>query len=313
METRAHHVLIGIFTLAVGAGILLFSLWLVKAGSQQDSRLYDIVFREAVSGLSVGSAVEYSGIRVGEVEQLSLDPDDPRQVWARVRIARQTPIKIDTRARLALANITGAANIQLSEGSPGSPRLQAEDDDAIPVIVAAPSPIAQLRLNSEELLSGFKSLIENANTLFSKENGEHFSQILANLNATTGVIAEQKTDLRQGIQDLVLASQQMKVTMEHASTLLGKLEGQFNDNGERLWRNADQATASLARSSAQIERLLTDNQQALHSGLQGMGELEPTLRELRSTLETLGEVSRKLEQDPSDFLLGGERIKEFQP
>ena len=312
METRAHHVLIGIFTLAVAAGILLFSLWLVKAGSQQDSRLYDIVFREAVSGLSVGSAVEYSGIRVGEVEQLSLDPDDPRQVWARVRIARQTPVKTDTRARLALANITGAANIQLSDGSPDSPRLQAEDD-AIPVIVADPSPIAQLRLNSEELLSGFKSLIENANALFSKENGEHFSQTLANLNATTGVIAEQETDLRQGIQDLVQASQQMKVTMDHAATLLGKLEGQFNDNGERLWRNADQAAASLARSSAQIERLLTDNQQALHSGLQGMGELEPTLRELRSTLETLGEVSRKLEQDPSDFLLGGERIKEFQP
>lgn len=312
METRAHHVLIGIFTLAVVAGILLFSLWLVKAGSQQDSRLYDIVFREAVSGLSVGSAVEYSGIRVGEVERLSLDPDDPRQVWARVRITRQTPIKTDTRARLALANITGAANIQLSDGSPGSPRLQAEED-AIPVIVADPSPIAQLRLNSEQLLSGFKSLIENANALFSKENGEHFSQTLANLNVTTGVLAEQKTDLRQGIQDLVQASQQMKVTMEHAATLLSNLEGQFNDNGERLWRNAEQTVASLARSSAQIERLLTDNQQALHSGVQGMGELQPTLRELRSTLETLGEVSRKLEQDPSDFLLGGERIKEFQP
>lgn len=312
METRAHHVLIGFFTLAVASAILLFSLWLVKTGHQQESRLYDIAFREAVSGLSVGSAVEYSGIRVGEVERLWLDADDPRQVWARVRISQRTPIKTDTKARLALANITGASNIQLSEGSPDSPDL-ASDDDAIPVIVASPSPFAQLRLNSEELVAGFKDLIENANALFSKENSQHFGQVLINLEATTGVIAEQKADLGQGIQDLAAASQQMKLTMERAANLLGQLEDQFNDKGERLFRNADNGMAALARSSEQLELLLKDNQPALASGLNSLGELEPTLLELRATLQTLGEVSRKLEQDPSDFLLGGERIKEFKP
>lgn len=312
METRAHHVLIGFFTLAVAAAILLFSLWLVKSGNQQESRLYDIAFREAVSGLSVGSAVEYSGIRVGEVERLWLDADDPRQVWARVRISRRTPIKADTKARLALANITGASNIQLSEGSPDSPDLSSVDDE-IPVIVASPSPFAQLRLNSEELVAGFKDLIENANALFSKENSQHFGQVLLNLEATTGVIAEQKADLGEGIQNLAAASQQMKLTMERAANLLGQLEGQFNAKGERLFRNADNGMAALARSSEQLELLLKDNQPALASGLHSLGELEPTLLELKSTLQTLGEVSRKLEQDPSDFLLGGERIKEFKP
>lgn len=312
METRAHHVLIGFFTLAVAASILLFSLWLVKSGSQQDSRLYDIVFREAVSGLNVGSAVEYSGIRVGEVERLSLDADDPRQVWARVRITKGTPIKTDTKARLALANITGASNIQLSEGSPDSPPLSS-DEDEIPVIVAEPSPFAQLRLNSEELVADFKTLIENANALFSEENNQHFSQVLINLEATTGVIAEQKNDLGQGIQDLAAASQQMKITMERAASLLDQLEGQFNAKGERLFRNADTGMAALSRSSQQLESLLKDNQPALASGLHSLGELEPTLLELRATLQSLGVVSRKLEQDPSDFLLGGERIKEFKP
>lgn len=312
METRAHHVLIGFFTLAVATSILLFSLWLMKSGSQQDSRLYDIAFREAVSGLNVGSAVEYSGIRVGEVERLWLDADDPRQVWARVRITKRTPIKADTKARLALANITGASNIQLSEGSPNSPDL-ANDEDEIPVIVAEPSPFAQLRLNSEELVAGFKTLIENANALFSEENNQHFSQVLINLEATTGVIAEQKNDLGQGIQDLATASQQMKITMERAASLLGQLEGQFNAKGERLFRNADTGMAALSRSSQQLESLLKDNQPALASGLHSLGELEPTLLELRTTLQSLGVVSRKLEQDPSDFLLGGERIKEFKP
>ena len=312
METRAHHVLIGFFTLMVAAGVLLFALWLARAGSQQDFRLYDIVFREPVSGLTVGSAVEYNGIRVGEVENLSLDPEDPRRVLARVRIARQTPIKDDTRARLALANITGAANIQLSEGSPASPALQAEGD-AIPVILADPSPIARLRVNSEELLVGIKSLVDNANQLFSAENGRHLSRVLANLDQTTGVIAEQKDELGQGVADLAEASRQMKITMSQASRLLGQLEDRLEGKGDRLLDNADRSLASIERFSRNLDRLLADNQQALGSGLQGMAELEPTLKELRSTLATLGEVARKLEQNPSDFLLGGEDIKEFQP
>lgn len=312
METRAHHVLIGCFTLAVAAGVLLFGLWLSKSGSEQDSRLYDIVFREPVSGLTVGSAVEYSGIRVGEVESLSLDPRDPRRVLARVRIARQTPIKTDTRARLALANITGAANIQLSDGSPASPSLQAEGDE-IPAILADPSPIARLRVNSEELLVGITALVDNANLLLSAENGRHVSQVLANLNVATSVIAEQKDDIRQGVRDLALASEQMKATMAQASRLLSRLDGQLSGKGERLLTNADSTMAALERLSRNLDRLLADNQQALDSGMQGMAELEPTLRELRTTLATLGELTRRLEEDPSGFLLGGERIREFQP
>ncbi|MGO1793321.1 MAG: MlaD family protein [Oceanisphaera sp.] len=312
METRAHHVLIGLFTLAVAAGILLFSLWLVKASDQQDSQLYDIVFREAVTGLSVGSKVEYSGIRVGVVTQLSLDKQDPRQVWARVRLTKQAPIKVDTQARLSLALITGIASIQLSDGSPTSALLRSEDGK-VPQLVAIPSPIARLKLNSEDLMQSVTLLVDNANRLFSKENSEHFSHVLANLETTTRLVSEQKTELRQGVQDLVAASQQMKLAMNSANGLISNLEQQINHDGERLWNNADNALASLSRSSAQIERLLNDNQQALGAGLQGMGELQPLMRELRSTLVRLGELSRQVEQNPVNFLLGGDNIQEFQP
>ena len=139
------YVLIGFFTLTIAAGGLLFVLWLAKAGDQQDYRLYDIVFREAVSGLSVGNAVEYSGIRVGEVKKLWLDPEDPRQVWARVSVTADTPIREDTKARLALANIAGTTNIQLTSDSLDSPPLKTAGD-RIPRVVAEPSPLARLKV-----------------------------------------------------------------------------------------------------------------------------------------------------------------------
>ena len=49
METRAHHVVIGLFTLIVVSAALLFCLWLTNSGSDRQSRFYYIVFNEPVS------------------------------------------------------------------------------------------------------------------------------------------------------------------------------------------------------------------------------------------------------------------------
>ena len=137
METRAHHVLIGLFTVIVVAGALLFGLWLAKSSVDTEFKDYEIVFNEAVSGLSKGSAVQYSGIKVGDVVTLRLDPKDPRRVLARIRLGGDTPIKEDTQAKLALTGITGTSIIQLSGGTPQSPTLKGKGGD-LPTIVASP-------------------------------------------------------------------------------------------------------------------------------------------------------------------------------
>ncbi|MBK5519185.1 MCE family protein, partial [Pseudomonas sp. TH10] len=48
METRAHHVLIGLFTVIVVAAALLFGLWLAKSSVDTEFKDYEIVFNEAV-------------------------------------------------------------------------------------------------------------------------------------------------------------------------------------------------------------------------------------------------------------------------
>ena len=62
MEPRAHHVLIGLFTVIAVVVVSLFVLWLGKSPSDAQQRYYIVIFNEAVRGLSVGSAVQYRGI-----------------------------------------------------------------------------------------------------------------------------------------------------------------------------------------------------------------------------------------------------------
>jgi phospholipid/cholesterol/gamma-HCH transport system substrate-binding protein len=312
METRAHYVLIGFLTLAIAAGGLLFGLWLAKVGSQQDYLLYDIVFREPVSGLSVGNAVEYSGIRVGEVKKLWLDPEDPRQVWARVSVTADTPIRENTKARLALANITGASNIQLTCGSPDSPPLQAEGG-RIPRIVAEPSPFARLKVSGEEMLVSINELIDNAKLLLSEENVRHIGQLLANLETASGVVAARKEAIGQGLEDLSQASRQAREVAGQSAELLSHMKRLFDRHGPNLTADAEKTLASLERIGAKLDHLLGSNSQALGQGMRSLNELGPALREFRHTLAALSEIIRRLKENPTDYLLGRDRIKEFQP
>ena len=65
METKANYILIGAFTLVISVALLLFGLWAAKYSSERSWQQYQIVFDEAVTGLSVGSPVQYNGIAIG--------------------------------------------------------------------------------------------------------------------------------------------------------------------------------------------------------------------------------------------------------
>ncbi|MDE1167545.1 MAG: MlaD family protein [Pseudomonas sp.] len=312
METRAHHVLIGLFTVLVVVGALLFGLWLAKSSVDTAFKDYEVVFNEAVTGLSKGSAVQYSGIKVGDVSQLRLDPEDPRRVLARIRLTGETPIKQDTVAKLALNGITGTSIIQLSGGTPESPELKGEKGK-LPTIVAAPSPIARLLNNSNDLLAGVNHLLYNANRLISEENVESLGKTLKNLEQTTSVVADQRDDIRQAIKQLALVSKQAGAALEQTTTLMRNANGLIDNQGKQVFASADKAMQSLEQSAATINGLLQNNRESLNGGLQGLNELSPAIRELRDTLSSLKGISQRLEANPSGYLLGRDKNKEFEP
>lgn len=312
METRAHHVLIGLFTVIVVAAALLFGLWLAKSSTDRQFAEYQVIFNEAVTGLSQGSAVQYNGIKVGDVTQLKLDPHDPRRVLARVRVGADTPIKQDTHAKLALTGVTGMAVIQLSGGSPGSPALTSPNGD-MPVIVADPSPLSKLLSNGEDVMTNINDVVSRASQLMSDENVARISRTLDHLDKATGAVADQRDDIRALLSQLAQASKQATATLEQTEQLARSANGLVDQQGRATLDSARNAMASLERSTAAIDRLLNDNRAALNGGMQGLSELGPAVRELRDAAGSLRGISRKLDDNPAGFLLGRDRSKEFVP
>ncbi|WNL40442.1 MlaD family protein [Halomonas sp. PAMB 3264] len=313
METRAHHVLIGLFTLLTAAGALVFALWMSQAAGEQEYRPYRILFDRSVSGLSEGSSVQYNGIEVGEVTHMALDPTDPRQVVVSIRVERETPIKIDTRAKLSIPSITGSMSVQLEGGAPESPLLYAQSDDAVPFIQADPSPIATFMEQGEEMIDNVNAILENVNRLFNDESREQAGNILTDIAEITDMIASQRAALDENMALFGDTSRQATATLERIEVLSDETTRLLREDGQQVMASAASASQDVARAAQRIEQLVDDNAAAVESTLASTQDVAPALSALRSTLTTLDRITRDLEENPTDFLLGRDQIEEFRP
>lgn len=313
METRAHHVLIGLFTLGTAAAALLFALWMSYAAGERNYQPYRILFERSVSGLSIGSKVQYNGIEVGDVTELTLNPDDPRQVIASVRVYEDTPVKTDTRAKLAFASITGSMSIQLYGGTPESSRLINQTDSMAPFINADPSPIATLFDEGETMVQNINSILINVNELFNDGNREQAGTILTSIAQITEMIASQQTALDQNMALFGEVSRQATATLESIDTLSQEATQLLRQDGQQMMQSAESASRDVASAARRIEQLVNDNAGAVDSTLQGAQDIAPALSALRSTLTNLDRITRQLEESPADFFLGRDQVEEFRP
>ena len=124
METDKHYFFEGLFIIVFSAAAALFTVWLGIAGHHDDV-IYRIRFPESVSGLTAGDTVKFRGIDVGTVKSMNIDPDNSRLVRVDVRLLKETPVKTDTRASLAMKGITGVVFVELDGGDPAAQTLLA--------------------------------------------------------------------------------------------------------------------------------------------------------------------------------------------
>lgn len=317
METRANHVLIGLFTLIVAFALVLFALWAAKYSSDKSFNEYDVVFKESVTGLSTGGIVQYNGISVGDVRKLWLDPKDPNRVIVRIRVGAQTPIKTDTKAKLAFIGLTGVAQIQLSGGTAKSQPLEPTGDQRVAVIYAEESAFNKLFSSAEDITATAAEMLLRLNRMLSEENVARITATLDHLETITGTVATQKKDITDILENARVATERLDRTLASAEGAMGKVDTTMVS----VQRDLPEVLAKLDRTLTQFEQLgqnangvLTDNKDGINSlGNDGLTQIGPTLAELRVLIRQLNQLSTRLENNPAGFILGRGKPKEFKP
>ena len=180
METRARYALIGLFMLAVIMASFAFVYWLENKGGFGQRTSYQLRFESSVSGLLVGSAVLFNGIRVGEVTDLGLDPEHPERVLATIAVKPDTPVRSDTQVGLESQGLTGGAAVTLIGGDGASPAMAASDGQ-LPLLVAEPAA-------TQDWTALGRTVLRKLDTILS-DNADNFHSAIANFNTFTDVLA----------------------------------------------------------------------------------------------------------------------------
>src|SRR4051812_19711529 len=178
METRAPYALIGLFVLAAIGAVFGFVYWLNNTGGLGKRTTYEVRFENTVSGLLKGAAVQFNGIRVGEVIELQLSPDNPRQVSAKIAVAEGTPVRADTHVGLEFQGLTGVPVIALE----GRSSMPAPAASAAPLVLAA-SPDAGVSMTqaARDALRRLEGVLS--------ENSEPLRDTIANFKIFSAALA----------------------------------------------------------------------------------------------------------------------------
>ncbi len=336
METRANYIMVGFFVLLLAFGLLGFVLWVAKFQFEQEFSRYDIVFESTVTGLKEGSAVRYSGVRVGEVIAVDLDPDRPTTIRVTIEVQKRTPVRSDSIATLELEGLTGGRYVQLSGGSPDAPPLTPPPGRRLAEIPAGASSFEQVLEDAPEVLENVNILLIRAQNLLNERNLKNVEQLVANLTAVTGAIAETRDNIDKLIVDAAL-------TMENLRETTGSLEvmaASMNDNVQRLTDRADTTltafesmagsidrevtlTSKDARSliaslkdtaqnltgaTEELEAMIAENREPIRDFANtGLYELTNLLSEARDLIVVLNRVTTEVQRDPARFIFGDQQ------
>ncbi|MEM6648793.1 MAG: MlaD family protein [Pseudomonadota bacterium] len=303
METRAHYILIGAFMLGGILLTLIFTLWLGSVEREYDE--YEVVFRQKISGLEAGANVLFNGIKVGEVDELRLDPNDPNQSLAKVRVQKGTPVKTDTRVELELVGVTGLAVIQFNGGSRNAPMLLAASDERVPQIAADLSGIAAV-------LDSSGDIVLNIQRLLNQENAEAISRIVADVESITDIISDKEADIGLIIDNLAVTSGSLRRSVEGLENAMGSVEATadrvrllVDEEGVKTLEEFAAAAEGVNKLVADIDQIIVDNKPAIDAfAQQGLGSAMIMLARMNRLVSTTEAILLEFDRDPARFLIG---------
>jgi phospholipid/cholesterol/gamma-HCH transport system substrate-binding protein len=285
MEKNANYALVGISSLVLFVGLVVFVVWLARLQFTQDYDTYDILFQGPVRGLSQGGEVHFNGIKVGEVTKIALDSTDPSRVIARARVTSDVPIRVDSFATLEPQGITGVNYVQITAGTPSKPLLKGTvPHDQVPVIRSQHSALSDLLEGGGTVLTRSIETLDRVNRVLSDQNIKTFSNMLSDTQAVTAELRQRKAiidDAQKAVRDLDDAADQVSKLAAHTDAIV-------DSDGRSAVKNVADAAAATKSTAAAAQAMIEKLQgPAADFATNGLPQATATLIELQNAAQAL--------------------------
>lgn len=309
METRSNHVLVGGVVLAILVAIALFLVWL-SGMSGGRTKEYDILFKQSVDGLNVGSAVSFSGVPSGQIKKIALMKDNPEFVRVRIEVKDETPILQGTTATIAGVGFTGTSQVNLDGAIKGAPPITDIGPEGVPIIPTKQGGLGALLNSAPQLLERISTLTERLTELLSDKNQKSLQGILANVDRLTGDLANRGPEIAATIAETRVAVKQAG----HAAEQIGNLAQTVDGQAGPLIGDLRKAIASASRSMDSLDTTLKEAKPGVQAfSKQTLPEIGQLVRDLRVMAESLTAVAGRIDSGGAGGLISSPRLPDYKP
>ena len=296
MEARREQAIVGLFVL-VASGLLVATVFVLGGAFAGSAKTYH-AYLPFAGGLEPGAAVRYAGgPKVGRVEQLRINPQNPSQIEITFSVKPELPVKTDSKVRIMSMSPLGDNHLEVVPGTqqsamaPSGSTLQAEpfvDFNAITARINEIAPQAQQLITTfNERATELKVTITRINDLMSDQNRNNLAATIAN---TRGMLEENRPKLRS--------------TLDHVDKSSAKLEPLLDD----LRKTSGQASKTLEH----VDALIAEDRPDIHKVLVQLRQNLDSIQDLTGQLNnTLGANSENIDEILENMRHVSENLKEF--
>jgi phospholipid/cholesterol/gamma-HCH transport system substrate-binding protein len=313
VETRSNYVMVGMVTVALLVGVLIFIVWLAGL-SNKATKCYDIYFSQAVGGLNKGSNVTFSGVPVGQVARISLLPSRPEFVWVRIEVDEQTPVLQGTTAEIHGVGFTGVSEIQLAGATRGRAPISQAGPQGCPVVPSSTSGLGALLNSAPELIERIQRLTERLTELLSDKNQNSISDILENVDHTTKVLADRAPEMADAIGQIRIAAHNAGIAAANVAALTDNTNRLVTEQGRPAVDNLNKTIVSARQAADNLNAMISDARPGVQNFSKStLPQANQLVHDLRELTQSLKGVSDRVNHQGIGGALGPEKLPDYKP
>ena len=308
MESRAHAIVAGLFTVLLGIGVILAALWF----SREDyaNVTYVLESKHSVSGLNPQAPVRLRGVPIGKVQSIEFDEEDSRLILITILVKGGSKITRGTTAQLGAQGITGTSYVMLEDDG-RKPEFMPPSTDKASRIAVKRALFDEIANSGQEILLQVHKVAKQLETLLSEPNQAQLVGTLASAQKASDRIATLAQLMEPGAKNLPALAEDARQMMANANGTLRELAPALQeakttlaaiDKLAREYAPRAEALDRVAKSSEQIGGA----SQSIASAVSGdvTPRVNALLDELARNSRNLDRLLSELNEQPAGLVFG---------
>lgn len=302
MENKSHALAAGSFVLLLTAVLVSLVIWLTR--DTRALKVYELSGAVNVSGLQPQASVRYSGVPIGKVTAIGLDPKTRGQVLVSIAVDDNAPINTSTFATLGYQGVTGLAFIQLDDAVPTAGAPAAAPLPPRSRMLLKPSLLTKLSDRGEQLLDQLAQSSKQLNQLLSDNNQQTLMTAVTQMGQAANELQQLTAQTRATLPALLVSSQGALDVVKLTSNRVGDSADEARASA-RAFRRVTERMSAPGGTLDQLDQganILVATGQTLR--INTLPRVDQAVQDAARTTRQLGELTQTLVDNPQALLLG---------